>query len=226
MRNIFKNRWLFFFLGLSVGVVLSLLVLKFNENKKTWNTYEVPVEIVQEQKKPDIKTPPVKKKKKKKKKPPKTETIPVDTHLIAMTNDSLINDSLTKDTITILDSTNFHSEPVDIVVAKDELLFSKQIIPSGDARLFLCDNSSELDSLLVDNITTNSGEGILVEFWKSPVNFIGYKLSKRRLILYGIMEFNSVNLEYQIDKSLILHYKKQDFELKCTQDFIQLNVRK
>ena len=226
MRNIFKNRWLFFFFGLSAGVVLTLLVFKYNEDKDSQKTYEAPTEVILKPEKPDIEKPIVRKKKKKKK-PPKIEIVSVDSNLIALNNDSLTTDSLPKDTmITEPDSNNYQSEPVDIVVAKDELLFSKQIIPVGDESLFLCDNSSDLDSLLVDNITTNAGEGILVEFWKSPVNFMGYKLNKRKLILYGILQFDSVNLEYQQDKLLILHYKNQDFELKCTQDFIQLNIRK
>ena len=65
MRNIFKNRWLFFFFGLSAGVVLTLLLFKYNEDKNSQKTYESPAEIVLKPEKPDIEKPIVKKKKKK-----------------------------------------------------------------------------------------------------------------------------------------------------------------
>ena len=227
MRTSKNNRWFFFFLGLTLGIALSAFVfgyfLRPDYSRSSKQEDKKRIEI----KKPVIEEVPkiVEKEKRKRKKPPKQKP-PLKDSLQGLKLDSLISDSLTTDSIITIDSINTPIDFTDIVVVKDELLFSKQMIPSGDAKVFLCDNSSELDSLLVDNITSISSEGLYVEFWKSPVNFKGYKLNKKKLILFGIMEFDSVSLEFQKEKSLLLHYRNQEFELKCTQDFLPLNIQK
>ena len=227
MINSKHNRWFFFFLGLALGTALTVFVFSFllKPNYSLPTTQENKNETVI--KKPLKEETPkiVKKKKRKKKKPPKQKPVIIDS-LQTSKLDSLVSDSLLTDSIITSDSINTPIDFTDIVVVQDELLFSKQMIPSGNAKVFLCDNSSELDSLLVDNITSISGDGLSVEFWKSPVNFKGYKLNKKKLILFGIMEFDSVSLEFQKEKSLILHYRNQDFELKCTQEFLPLNIQK
>lgn len=228
MRNSKINRWVFFFLGLTVGVVLSVVVYGYFINSQryilsaTKNTETT--EIAKTVKEKPVVKP--KTKVKKHKSVPKMKLIIKDSIPPVNPIDSLVQDSLKIDSITPIDTVDNQIDPADIVVVKDELIYSKQIIPLGDAKGFLCDNTSELDSLLVDNITKISQKGIRVEFWKSPVNFKGYKLNKRQLILFGIMEFDAVTLEFQEGKALLLHYRNQDFELKCTQEFLPLNIQK
>jgi len=61
---------------------------------------------------------------------------------------------------------------------------------------------------------------INVEFWESPINFSGYKLSKSKLIIYGL----SPQLDYQIYKrneSYYLIFHSITYELFETEEFRQ-----
>jgi hypothetical protein len=90
------------------------------------------------------------------------------------------------------------NEDEEIIVRKDELLFSEMLM-----------------IINLDTIKTNTGDSLAklaanikepainqfyqVEYWKSPLNYRGYKFSKNKLVVYGI--------EY-IDKGSIYRWKE------------------
>ncbi|NVO03703.1 MAG: hypothetical protein HXX09_13485 [Bacteroidetes bacterium] len=106
----------------------------------------------------------------------------------------------------------------DDVVMKDELLFSKTVQASGinpnDK------NGKNLDSLLVGDINTkkNSKNIYRVEFWKSPVNYKGYKMGKDKVIIFGLFEFETVSLKL-LNKLLYLKSGKDFYTIENTTDF-------
>ncbi|MHB1277341.1 MAG: hypothetical protein ACYC1Q_02995 [Bacteroidia bacterium] len=44
----------------------------------------------------------------------------------------------------------------------------------------------------------NVTEKILVQFWKSPINYKGYRFDGRKLVLFGLDSFSQVELKYRI----------------------------
>ncbi len=96
-------------------------------------------------------------------------------------------------------STNNGREPNtsnDIIVQKDQLLFRKQVIikeidTEGKAK------QAFLDSVLLEakNVNKTQPESIIVEFWKSPVNFKGYKMSKNKIVIYGLSYDENLTIE-------------------------------
>ncbi len=90
------------------------------------------------------------------------------------------------------------SEEEEIIVRKDELLFSEMLM-----------------IINLDTVKTNTGDSLAksaanikepainqfyqVEYWKSPLNYRGYKFSKNKLVVYGI--------EY-LDKGSIFRWKE------------------
>lgn len=90
------------------------------------------------------------------------------------------------------------SEEEEIIVKKDELLFSEMLMVVN-----------------LDTLKTNTGDSLAkaaanikepainqfyqVEYWKSPLNYRGYKFSKNKLVVYGI--------EY-LDKGSIYRWKE------------------
>jgi hypothetical protein len=91
-----------------------------------------------------------------------------------------------------------NNEDEDIIVKKDELLFSEMLM-----------------LIQLDTIKSNTGDSLAkaaanikdpainlfyqVEYWKSPLNYRGYKFGKNKLVIYGI--------EY-IDKGNIYKWKE------------------
>ncbi len=115
----------------------------------------------------------------------------------------------------------------DIVVAQDELLETRYIIPEGDAGNYYCNPDMNLDSLLVDNYTKKANhEGIKVEFWRSPVNVVGYILDRTKLVLYGFYEFDKLGLKYMEDGSIQMTYLNNVYKLECGKDFQSLLIKK
>ena len=84
----------------------------------------------------------------------------------------------------------------------------------------LTSNRISSDSLLKSLIDVKdiNKEYMNVEFWESPINFSGYKLSKSKLIIYGL----SPQLDYQLFKKSKVYYLKFhsiSYELYETEDF-------
>jgi len=88
--------------------------------------------------------------------------------------------------------------------------------------IHLLNTLDDSDSLLKSAIDINDVDKkyINVEFWESPISFSGYKLSKSKLIIYGL----SPQLDYQIYKrneSYYLIFHSITYELFETEEFRQ-----
>jgi hypothetical protein len=113
-------------------------------------------------------------------------------------------------------------EEEEIIVKKDEMLFSEMLM-----------------IINLDSVKTNKGDSLAklaanikepainqfcqVEYWKSPLNYRGYKFSKNKLVVYGI--------EY-VDKDSIFRWKdnfyfkanNRIYELEKTPEFKTLEI--
>lgn len=134
------------------------------------------------------------------------EVNPVDTLdlLVKMTEDSIAPDA--------------------IVVREDELIWTQahNIIYVGDT---INDDPSRIDSLIAETSGVridDEVEKLDLEFWQSPINYQGYKLGKKKLLLYGINRPDSVWL-YGWDEKLYLKTVGQVYELDYTDDFKSFN---
>lgn len=68
----------------------------------------------------------------------------------------------------------------------------------------------------IENVQSTS---MFVEFWESPLNFEGYKLSKKKLIVYGL----SPQFDYKLYKEgndYYFSYQNVYYKMKETQDFL------
>lgn len=82
-----------------------------------------------------------------------------------------------------------NSDSDNIVVRKDELLSTKtlEVINLN----LIASRSNSKDSLLqkvsgIKDDKNNNQQFFNIEFWQSPLNYKGYKMSKYKIILYGI----------------------------------------
>jgi len=109
---------------------------------------------------------------------------------------------------------NSINEEDDIVVAQDELISAKRFAIDGTPKTN--SNKKNLDSLLVDDVNTSSNKNtegnLLIEFWKSPINFKGYKFDDKKLVIFGYGD-------YEVQK--VFNYNNELF-LKCRNEFFKL----
>lgn len=110
----------------------------------------------------------------------------------------------------------------DIVIRREKLIKS-MLIPID----FIGTIEEDKDTLLREmmGIKENVVTELMVEFWESPLIFSGYKLSKKKLVLYGL----SPQFEYTILKKrdiFYLSYQNIYYILKETQDFLPFKTVK
>lgn len=111
----------------------------------------------------------------------------------------------------------------DIIVKKDELLSVKTL------EVFnmnpTAQKPSAKDSLLqkVSGIKDdrNTGKQMFnVEFWQSPLNYKGYKMSKYKIVLYGINSAEGLKL-FKLDEMIYMKYQSAVYKFDYTGDFRQ-----
>ncbi len=139
------------------------------------------------------------------------------------TNHSSINDStlmiqsnaISQDTASH-DAINQSSD--NIVIAKDELLFTR-IIKIGGSTTTNFKKDALLDSLLINDKTKKLPSNFVkVEFWRSPINYKGYKFNNNKLILFGIYMYEDATLELRNNKTY-LNYANTFYLIEKTDDF-------
>jgi len=133
-------------------------------------------------------------------------------------DDTIVNNQLETDTQSIQDN--------EMIIAQEELIYSEYFIPQGKKSDFLCRTDVTLDSILTNNIITRDQEGIYVEFWRSPLNSTGYKLTHNTLILYGFYQYKAINLKYLKNGRLRLQYLSNSYEITCSDEFVSLQISK
>lgn len=128
---------------------------------------------------------------------------------------------ISSDTIASTDSTIATSSySDDIIIRKDELLNVRTIelknlnVPLGKNRT---DSLLEkLSDIKDDKHAVN--KYVQIEFWRSPLNYKGYKLSKYSVILYGIPDTENLKL-YTLDDVLYLKNSSTVYKLEYNGDF-------
>ncbi|MEI6576137.1 MAG: hypothetical protein WCO63_08175 [Bacteroidota bacterium] len=107
-------------------------------------------------------------------------------------------------------------------VKRDVILAFRQmkIIGLSDS---VVNTSAYLDSLLTDDRSAKHlrSTQIRVEFWKSPINYKGYRLTKEKLVTFGITDYEAVTLEIH-QQNLYLKNKNIFYLLKPYDNFTPL----
>ena len=149
----------------------------------------------------------------------KTTSVKKDASLNAYYSDtnttSYQNNEYSEDTARNVSNSNSSD---DIVIAKDELLFTRIIkvegINGSDSK-----KEAALDSLLINDKTKKPPANFIkVEFWRSPINYKGYKYSNNKLVLFGIYIYEDASLEMRNNK-LYLNYANTFYLIEKADDF-------
>jgi len=127
-------------------------------------------------------------------------------------------DSLLKDSSSGIQ----HQNPNEnFIVRKDELLETKifevfNLQPREEANP--SDSLLEKVSGIKDKKKTASS--IKIEFWQSPINYKGYKMTKNKIVLFGINPDENIKL-FHLDDDTFIKHNQNYYRLYFTDDFKQ-----
>lgn len=113
------------------------------------------------------------------------------------------------------DGNGLETEPV---IRRDELLLSKTIEATRSPQRE--NPKTKTDSLIrqFSEAAASDPAKYKVEFWKSPVNYKGYRLIRNSLVLFGLSPDVPISLQ-QESELLILKYGNQTFRLSQSESF-------
>lgn len=126
-------------------------------------------------------------------------------------------DSLLKDSSAIVERQNTTE---NFIVRKDELLDSKnfQVVNlQNEEKINPSDSLLEKVSGIKNNKTSLS---LKVEFWQSPINYKGYKMTKNKVVLFGINPDENIKL-FHLDDAIFMKHNQNCYILYFTDDFKQ-----
>ncbi len=128
------------------------------------------------------------------------------------------NDSLRKSDSTLLSSSNTEN----IVIRKDELLTAHTVevlnINPVASNSVTQKDSAAAKMAGIREERSSGRQFSSVEFWSSPLNFKGYKMSHNKVVLYGISEPENMKL-YKLDDEIYLLCGTAVFHLEYSNDF-------
>ncbi len=224
--NFFKEKSQGFILGLLVGLLIAggFFILKLDDYFKELNFYKKVSETFATESKQPV--PGEKQEDAPKEKTKKTEKIILKAEGEESDSLHLIDQKISADTSSMISANDSASKsPLlvsdEIVVKKDELLFTKTL------EIFnlspVASRTNGKDSLLqkVSGVKDDKGTAkqfLNIEFWQSPLNYKGFKLSKYKLVIYGMSTSDGIKL-IRLDDTIYLKSSSFVYKLDYSSDF-------
>lgn len=115
-----------------------------------------------------------------------------------------------KNIINTKNSPNINYSEVDALLKEDAInIAQEELLSVKNIKVINLDNESKKDTLTGQLAGVTNAEFpnlFFVEFWKTPLNSKGYRMTRNRVILYGLSDFSSITI-YKVDDS---YYLKND----------------
>ncbi len=115
-----------------------------------------------------------------------------------------------KTTINTKNSPNINYSEVDALLKEDDIkVAQEELLSVKNIKVIDLDASSKRDTLTgqLAGVTSSDYPNLFfVEFWKTPLNSKGYRMTRNRVILYGLSDFSSITI-YKVDDN---YYLKND----------------
>ncbi len=111
----------------------------------------------------------------------------------------------------------------DLYIKKDQLIGIRGFyLPKHDAEQGFSTGTQTLDSLIrSDQRYERHRKVFYIEFWESPLNYSAYRMTRNRIIIYGIDQIDFVGLQ-NIESTLFLKYFDDYFPLESTSEYLPL----
>jgi len=107
--------------------------------------------------------------------------------------------------------------PETYSLARDKLIHSR-LVSITVPQISKTESGRMLDSV-IGNLPNNSNEQVFyIEFWESPLNSVGYKMSKTRIVFYGIRIYELAEV-YHNQGIFYLRYMNDIYPLEFTNTF-------
>ena len=132
------------------------------------------------------------------------------------TDSNVILDTIANDSIESLQNESINIKTEELITAKEVIVYTLDFNTNN--------KSNKSDSLLAivsgtkDEAKKGNNQKVMVELWKSPINYKGYQASKNKIILFGLAEIEAIKL-ISFKNNLLLKYNETVYYLDYNKDF-------
>lgn len=121
----------------------------------------------------------------------------------------------------IVSENNDSTDDEDPLLTEEEDLFEiKEDLLVSDTLIHIISKRVSKDSTIIQTDTVQKSAAVLVEFWRSPLNYKGYKFNNKKLLLYGIKAPYLIRL-LKLGEDVFLFYNGKIFLLTRDNEFYQ-----
>lgn len=216
----FKEKSYGFIIGILVGLIVAggFFIFKLDDYFKELNFYKSVSNTFSTDEKvslPEVKESTTNEAKEKKKKAKLVSTVTNEEDLDEDKLSKTDSNKVVKDSLTL---ENPSSD--DVIVRKDELLSTKTLeVINMDPVAKMNGKDSLLQKVSgIKDDRNSSKQFINIEFWSSPLNYKGYKMSKYKLILYGVASPEGLKI-FKLDDVVYLKNAAFVYRLDTSGDF-------
>jgi len=127
-----------------------------------------------------------------------------------------------KTKINTKNSPNINYNDVDALLKEDEIkVAQEELLSVKNIKVIDLDVISKQDTLVgqiagVSN--SNFPNMFFVEFWKTPLNSIGYRMTNNRVVLYGLSDFSNVTI-YKVENNFYLKNEEVVYKISSGSEF-------
>jgi len=112
-----------------------------------------------------------------------------------------------KSSINTKNSPNINYNEVDALLKEDDIkVAQEELLSVKNIKVIDLDTHTKRDTLTGQLAGVTSADYpnlFFVEFWKTPLNSKGYRMTRNRVILYGLSDFSSITI-YKVDDNFYL----------------------
>lgn len=129
-------------------------------------------------------------------------------------------------TLLLEDTAVVTSEEKEQEQVEEDIIISDRLVGKKQVAISVIQNDSTNVEDILELGTNAFAKDILMEFWESPLELIGYELNRSRLKLYGFNPYESYSLQVpESNNQLVLVHKGNVYYLTKTDRFKRLEVR-
>jgi hypothetical protein len=132
------------------------------------------------------------------------------------TDSNLILDTIANDSIKSLENESINIKTEELITAKEVIVYTLDF--NTNNKFNKSDSLLAIVSGTKDEAKKGNNQKVMVELWKSPINYKGYQASKNKIILFGLAEIEAIKL-ISFKNNLLLKYNETVYYLDYNKDF-------
>lgn len=135
-----------------------------------------------------------------------------------------------KQKVKLKKSSNLNYKEIDSLIKEEEVNIAKEeLLTVKTIKVIDLDSKTESKDTLTGHLAGVKAQDypdvFFVEFWRTPLNSKGYRMTRNRVVLYGISDFSSLTL-YKVDDNFYIKNDEIVYKISSGTEFKPMEIVK